>query len=213
MSSRSSCSPLPEWQRAAGAATTRRQRQPRFRPPLNGRMVCAARSPPGRASSRVSRASSPTRPRSRRRGSRGAADDAKAATDTFADDLEALGTPDTESGEDIRSSVDELSTTVQTEVDSIESAVGDVSESRRRSECSDGRQGIDRRHEHCALVHDHHDRGRGRTRRDQGRHRQLARLRERHELRATGARLLGPTDPNHPVWMMSGSGESATLVG
>ena len=56
-----------------------------------------------------------------------AADDAKAATDTFRDDLEGLGTPDTESGEDIRASVDELSTTVQAEVDSIETAAGDVS--------------------------------------------------------------------------------------
>ena len=60
-------------------------------------------------------------------GLQSAADDAKAATDTFVDDLEGLGTPDTESGEEIRSSVDELSTTVQTEVDSIETAAGDVS--------------------------------------------------------------------------------------
>ena len=60
-------------------------------------------------------------------GLQSAADDAKAATDTFVDDLEGLGTPDTESGEDIKSSVDDLSTTVQTEVDSIETAVGDVS--------------------------------------------------------------------------------------
>jgi len=60
-------------------------------------------------------------------GLQSAADDAKGATDTFVDDLEGLGTPDTESGEEIRSSVDELRRTVQTEVDSIETAVGDVS--------------------------------------------------------------------------------------
>jgi hypothetical protein len=60
-------------------------------------------------------------------GLQSAADDAKTATDTFVDDLKGLGTPDTESGDDIKSSVDELSTTVQTEVDSIETAVGDVS--------------------------------------------------------------------------------------
>ena len=60
-------------------------------------------------------------------GLQSAADDAKAATDAFADDLEGLGAPDTESGEDIKSSVDELSTTVQAEVDSIETTVGDVS--------------------------------------------------------------------------------------
>ncbi len=60
-------------------------------------------------------------------GLQSAANDAKAATDTFVDDLEGLGTPDTESGEEIRSSVDELSTTVRTEVDSIETAAGDVS--------------------------------------------------------------------------------------
>ena len=60
-------------------------------------------------------------------GLQSAADDAKAATDTFRDDLEGLGTPDTESGEEIKSSVDALSTTVETEVESIETAVGDVS--------------------------------------------------------------------------------------
>ena len=60
-------------------------------------------------------------------GLQSAADDAKEATDTFRDDLQGLGTPDTESGEEIRSSVDELSTTVETEVDSLETTVGDVS--------------------------------------------------------------------------------------
>jgi len=60
-------------------------------------------------------------------GLQSAADDAKEATDTFRDDLQGLGTPDTESGEEIRSSVDELSSTVETEVDSLETTVGDVS--------------------------------------------------------------------------------------
>ena len=60
-------------------------------------------------------------------GVRSAADDAKEATDTFRDDLEGLGTPDTESGDEIKSSVDDLSSTVETEVDSLETTVGDVS--------------------------------------------------------------------------------------
>jgi hypothetical protein len=58
---------------------------------------------------------------------RSAADEAKEATDMFRDDLDGLGTPDTESGEDIKAAVDQLSTIVQTEVDTIETAVGDVS--------------------------------------------------------------------------------------
>ena len=60
-------------------------------------------------------------------GLQSAADDAKAATDTFRDDLKGLGTPDTESGDAMKSSVDDLSSTVETEVDSLETTVGDVS--------------------------------------------------------------------------------------
>lgn len=56
-----------------------------------------------------------------------AANDASSATETLVDDLKALGTPDTESGEKVKNSIDELSTTVESEVANIESAANDVS--------------------------------------------------------------------------------------
>lgn len=56
-----------------------------------------------------------------------AANDASSATETLVDDLKALGTPDTESGEEVKNSIDELSTTVESEVANIESAANDVS--------------------------------------------------------------------------------------
>lgn len=56
-----------------------------------------------------------------------AANDASSATETLVDDLKALGTPDTESGEEVKNSIDELSTTVEGEVANIESAANDVS--------------------------------------------------------------------------------------
>jgi uncharacterized phage infection (PIP) family protein YhgE len=60
-------------------------------------------------------------------GLRDAADDVKSATQQLVDDLRALGAPDTESGEEIRSSLDSLSTTLETEADDIESTVDEVS--------------------------------------------------------------------------------------
>ncbi|HEU5264771.1 MAG TPA: hypothetical protein VFU34_09030 [Gaiellaceae bacterium] len=56
-----------------------------------------------------------------------AANDASSATETLVDDLKALGTPDTESGEEVKNSIDDLSTTVESEVANIESAANDVS--------------------------------------------------------------------------------------
>ena len=123
-------------------------------------------------------------------GLQSAAADAKEATDTFVGDLNELGTPDTASGEEIKSSVDELSTTVQAEFDTLESAVGDVSSLRRRTACGDGCQGSDRRDQHRALwstlttIEDAETRTRAT---DHGSHRQLTGLRERHELRVTRA--------------------------
>ncbi len=119
-------------------------------------------------------------------GLQSAADDAKAATDTFRDDLEALGTPDTESGDEIRSSVDELSTTVQTEADSIETAVGDVSSlADVPNAVTAAKASIDTMStaltSTIATIEGADAQGD-----DQGRDRQLPRLREHHELRTTG---------------------------
>lgn len=60
-------------------------------------------------------------------GLRDAAGDAKSATQQLGDDLRALGAPDTESGEEIRSSLDSLSTTLESQADDIESTVEGVS--------------------------------------------------------------------------------------
>jgi len=56
-----------------------------------------------------------------------AANDAKSSTDTFVDELRALGPPETESGEAVKSSIDELSNTVESEVAKIESTAESVS--------------------------------------------------------------------------------------
>ncbi len=56
-----------------------------------------------------------------------AANEVKSSTDTLRDDLRALGSPDTESGEEIKASIDELSNTVDSEVAKIESAAEGVS--------------------------------------------------------------------------------------
>lgn len=49
-----------------------------------------------------------------------AADDAKSATDTLVGDLDDLGTPDTPSGEEVRTAVDNLSNTLDSEATKIE---------------------------------------------------------------------------------------------
>ena len=56
-----------------------------------------------------------------------AADDAKSATEEFVDDVKGLGAPDTESGQEIKSSIDSLSTTLESEVTQIEDAAQEVS--------------------------------------------------------------------------------------
>jgi hypothetical protein len=57
---------------------------------------------------------------------RSAADDAKDATEQLVDDLRALGAPETESGVEIQSSVDLLSSTLETETAEIETAVDGI---------------------------------------------------------------------------------------
>jgi hypothetical protein len=56
-----------------------------------------------------------------------AANDARSSTEQLVDDLEALGAPDTESGEEVRSSLDTLSSTLESEVAEIESTVEGIS--------------------------------------------------------------------------------------
>jgi hypothetical protein len=56
-----------------------------------------------------------------------AADGVKAADQTLSDDLHSLGTPDTESGQKVKQSVDDLSTTVNTELTTIEDAAKNAS--------------------------------------------------------------------------------------
>jgi hypothetical protein len=56
-----------------------------------------------------------------------AANDVKSSTETLVDDLRALGAPDTESGEEVRTSIDELSNTLESEAAKIESAAEGVS--------------------------------------------------------------------------------------
>jgi hypothetical protein len=55
-----------------------------------------------------------------------AADDAKTATETLSDSLNGLGRPDISSGEQIRSSVQDLATDVENGADEIETAVEGV---------------------------------------------------------------------------------------
>ncbi len=56
-----------------------------------------------------------------------AANDAKDATDTLASDLQDLGTPDTESGQQAKDSVDELATNLRDGATTIEDAVSGAS--------------------------------------------------------------------------------------
>jgi hypothetical protein len=57
-----------------------------------------------------------------------AADDPRSATEQLVDELRALGAPETDSGEEVRSSLDELSTSLETEAgkisDTVEGASG-----------------------------------------------------------------------------------------
>ena len=58
---------------------------------------------------------------------RQAADDAKSATETLADSLKGLGRPDTSSGEQVESAVDDLATKLESSATEIETAVEGVS--------------------------------------------------------------------------------------
>jgi methyl-accepting chemotaxis protein len=60
-------------------------------------------------------------------GLRTASEDVKAATDTLVADLKGLGAPDTESGDEVKSSIDELSTTLESELETIQTTVDDTS--------------------------------------------------------------------------------------
>ena len=56
-----------------------------------------------------------------------AADDVKTATDQLVDDLRNLGAPDTESGQEVEDSIDALATTLEAELDSIQTTVDETS--------------------------------------------------------------------------------------
>ncbi len=56
-----------------------------------------------------------------------AVDDAKSATETFTSDLDGLGKPDTEAGEQAKESIDMLSTELKGEVTTIEDALDGAS--------------------------------------------------------------------------------------
>jgi hypothetical protein len=56
----------------------------------------------------------------------GVTDDVKDATAQLKDDLSGLGSPDTESGDQAKQSIDELSTNIQQGVDTIDGAVKDA---------------------------------------------------------------------------------------
>jgi len=56
-----------------------------------------------------------------------AVDDAKSATDTLTSDLEGLGKPDTEAGQEAKDSVDKLSTDLKAEVTTIQGALDGAS--------------------------------------------------------------------------------------
>lgn len=60
-------------------------------------------------------------------GLRSAAEDARTATEQLVDDIRGLGAPETESGEEIRASLEELATTLEAEVEKISEAVDGAS--------------------------------------------------------------------------------------
>ena len=60
-------------------------------------------------------------------GLQSASDDVRGATESLVDDLRGLGAPETEGGEEIRTALDTLSTTLETETASIEETVEGIS--------------------------------------------------------------------------------------
>jgi hypothetical protein len=57
----------------------------------------------------------------------GAVDEAVSATDEFTSSLDSLGTPDTEAGQEAKDAVDELSSEIRTDIETIQAAVEDAS--------------------------------------------------------------------------------------
>jgi methyl-accepting chemotaxis protein len=74
------------------------------------------------ASARTSLTENPSK-----EGLESAADDVESATQTLADDLKALGKPDTASGEEAKAAVDELATNLEENLQSIQDAVAGTS--------------------------------------------------------------------------------------
>jgi methyl-accepting chemotaxis protein len=60
-------------------------------------------------------------------GLQSAAEDVRASTQTLIDDLKDLGAPDTDSGQEVKSSLDDLSSTLDTETSAIEDTADGVS--------------------------------------------------------------------------------------
>ena len=60
-------------------------------------------------------------------GLQSAADDVRSATEQLVDDLRGLGAPETESGEEVRTALDSLSTTLESESANIEETVDGIS--------------------------------------------------------------------------------------
>lgn len=56
-----------------------------------------------------------------------AANDLKTSTEALVDDLRVLGAPDTESGEEVKSAIDDLATTIENEMNEIETTVDEAS--------------------------------------------------------------------------------------
>lgn len=60
-------------------------------------------------------------------GLQNAVDDVQAANETFAGEVKALGTPDTAAGAEVKSSLDDLQTTLEDELTSIQTTVDETS--------------------------------------------------------------------------------------
>ena len=60
-------------------------------------------------------------------GLQSAAEDVRSATQTLVDDLKDLGAPETDSGQEVQSALDDLSTTLESETAAIENTAEDVS--------------------------------------------------------------------------------------
>ena len=60
-------------------------------------------------------------------GLKGAGDDIRSATETLADDLRGLGRPDTESGQEAKTAIDQLATNLETSMQKITDAIDNAS--------------------------------------------------------------------------------------